>query len=883
MYLFFLIFAICLPSSSSFQCTGFDPVYDPEQKVTKTELYEAQRSGRSLNTKVTTTRDVTLPEFPQSFPSLTGGGVPIDHHNHHNHHHHHHSSMSRTTASFSPNTLSPFRLDKVSLDDDTLLARKQSINLEYLTWLNPDSILYNFRNTSNLPLKGAVPFGGWEAFDCLLRGHFAGHWLSASALAANATGNATIRDHAMYVVSELAKCQEANSALFGPVSGYLSGFPSSQFDDLENLVPYPKQWSPYYTIHKIFAGLRDHYIFIGNPLALQIMEGMASYFLVRIRNVIEKGTMALWHAIMNQEFGGMNEIGYDLFELTGNNTYLELAHLFDKPCWLGPLSMDDGDQLDTMHANAHEPIVIGAARRYEILNDSIYSTMTANFQKHLTNDHAYSTGNGNRGEYWSVPGRLGDTLDGDTQESCTSYNLLKIDKHLLSWSAAVEYADHYERLFTNGILSTQNPSTFGSMIYMLPISTVNGTSKGWDDPLYSMTCCHGSGIETHAKLMDTIYMKDVQSSSGGPTLFVLQYHSSNVTLDGVPSWNSASLLVQQSAEWDDQALVLKATFTIISSPPSQATITLRVPSWTTSSASISLNGNVLPGGVSPSSWANVTRSSWNVGDVVFATFPFSPIQFQYITDDRSVYASTTSVVAGPFVLVAPSIQGSALYGDVKSPSTWIQPVSNDVRNATVSFVAGGGGPGMYIAHDESGSMFNLNVRTVDVNRDAADSSFVVTNGLSSSAVPGTVSIRSVNYPSFFICAKQTANGSPFVVLDPNVPSNQVTLEDCSFVSHSPGLSGGANSISFELVSTLGSYLSWFGGNGVTLQKLQNGNENFANMTTFFQSEPLWNHPPFSFIAKTTDTARASGARDFLLFPIAHAVYETYVTYFQVQA
>jgi uncharacterized protein len=860
-------------STWSFQCTGFDPVYSPEYRVTKTALYVAHKYGTSVKTKVQTS---SLPILPQSLPSFDQ--AQHGHHHHHHHHHHHLNSVPRTN-SFAPNTLSSLRLDKVSLEDNSLLAKKQAINLEYITWLNPDSILYNFRNTSNLPLQGATPFGGWEAFDCLLRGHFAGHWLSASALAANATGNATIRQHALYVVSELAKCQSANSALYGPVSGYLSGFPSSQFDDLENLVPYPKQWSPYYTIHKIFAGLRDHYIFIGNPVALQIMEGMASYFLVRIRSVIEKGTMALWHAIMNQEFGGMNEVGYDLYELTGNKTYLELAHYFDKPCWLGPLSVDNGDQLDTMHANAHEPIVIGAARRYEVLNDTIYSTMTDNFQKHLTEDHAYSTGNGNHGEYWSVPGRLGDTLDGDTQESCTSYNLLKIDKHLLSWSGAVDYADHYEKLFTNGILSTQNPTTFGSMIYMLPISTVNGTSKGWGDPIFSMTCCYGTGIETHAKLMESIYMQ-AQDPSGVPALFVLQYHSSNATLDNVADWNGASFIVQQSSVWDDDLLVLKASFTVISSPSSQASINLRIPSWTTSSAIIYLNGNALPDGITPSSWSNITRT-WTIGDVLVATFPLSPIKFEFITDDRAMYSTTASIIAGPFVLVAPSIQGSALYGDINSPETWIQPVSKNVRNSTVSFSAQGGGPGMYIAHDESGNMFNLNVRAVDVYRDAADSSFILTDGLSGSA-PGTVSIESVNYPSFYVCAKQTTNGSPFVVLDPNVPSNQITPGDCTFVAHTPGLSGIANSTSFELLSTPGSYLSWFGGgNGVTLQKLQGG-EVFANMSTFLESDPLWTFPPFSFIASASLAAKTSnGARDFLLFPIAHAVYETYVTYFQV--
>jgi hypothetical protein len=272
---------------------------------------------------------------------------------------------------------------------------------------------------------------------------------------------------------------------------------------------------------------------------------------------------------------------------------------------------------------------------------------------------------------------------------------------------------------------------------------------------------------------------------------------------------------------------------------------------------------------------------WSIGDKLTATFPFSPIRFEFITDDRAIYNSTAAVIAGPFVLVSPSIQGSALFGNINTPSEWIQPISSTIRTSTISLLAGGGSPGMYISHDESGFNFNLNVRVVDINRDAADSTFISTNGIN--GAQSTVSIESVNYPSFFICAKQTDIGSPVLGLDPKNPKNQVTLSDCTFISHTPGLSGLPNTTSFELVSAPGSYLSWFGGGtGITVQKLQDG-PLFANMTTFDTSvSPLWEFPPFSFKATTSDTARTTnGSRDYLLFPIAHAVYETYVTYFQI--
>ena len=87
-------------------------------------------------------------------------------------------------------------------------------------------------------------------------------------------------------------------------------------------MPYPKQWSPYYTIHKILAGLRDQYLYLHNTQALALAEGMLGYFAVRIQNVINNGTIALWHAILNQEFGGMNEVALDFFAITGS-TYTQ--------------------------------------------------------------------------------------------------------------------------------------------------------------------------------------------------------------------------------------------------------------------------------------------------------------------------------------------------------------------------------------------------------------------------------------------------------------------------------------------------------------------------------------------------------------------------------
>ena len=61
------------------------------------------------------------------------------------------------------------------------------------------------------------------------------------------------------MVAELAKVQAAEAKKFHP--GYLSAFPEEFFDRVEAR---QKVWAPYYTIHKIMAGLLDVSELCGN-------------------------------------------------------------------------------------------------------------------------------------------------------------------------------------------------------------------------------------------------------------------------------------------------------------------------------------------------------------------------------------------------------------------------------------------------------------------------------------------------------------------------------------------------------------------------------------------------------------------------------------------
>ncbi len=140
----------------------------------------------------------------------------------------------------------PFDLHAVRLGPGPVRDALE-VNRGYLMGLDPDRLLHMFRVTAGLP-SAAEPLGGWEAPDNELRGHFTGHYLSACALLAAQTGDAAVRARGQQVARELARCQAALG------SGYLSAFPEQLFDRLRAGQPV---WAPFYTLHKIMAGLLD--------------------------------------------------------------------------------------------------------------------------------------------------------------------------------------------------------------------------------------------------------------------------------------------------------------------------------------------------------------------------------------------------------------------------------------------------------------------------------------------------------------------------------------------------------------------------------------------------------------------------------------------------
>jgi len=542
-----------------------------------------------------------------------------------------------------PMAMEAFDLSQVRLGEGPC-REAQEANRRYLHALDAERLLYNFRCNAGLSAPGQ-PLGGWEAPDCEVRGHFVGHYLSACALMYASTGDEQLRAKAEGMVAELAKCQQALGG------GYLSAFPESFWARLESMQQPP--WAPYYTIHKIMAGLRDVHRYCGSAQALQVLRGMASYFEGRRQRL--SGWQ--WDQVLGVEFGGMSEVLHDLYALTGERQHLELAHAFDRASFLGPLALEPvrppsagHDNLTGLHANTHIPVVCGAARHYELTGDERYRRAVSFFWERVVGTRCYATGGTSQAEHWGEPGRLADTLAADNQESCTTYNMLKLTRYLLRWTGEARYADYYERAYYNGILGTQQPVT-GMLAYFLPLAA--GSAKSYGTPEASFWCCYGTGIESFAKLGDSIYCHD------GQGLYVNLFIAS--TLD----WRERGVRLEQVTRFPEEQ---GTTLIFHTGQPVRLALRLRVPAWARG-AQVRVNGEAGRARPRPGRYLCLERE-WREGDRVELRLPMS-LQAEPMPDDPELAAITY----GPLVLAGLADGERHFLADSKHLDTWIKPVA----------------------------------------------------------------------------------------------------------------------------------------------------------------------------------------------------------------
>jgi len=504
-----------------------------------------------------------------------------------------------------------FDLKQVRLLDGPL---KQATvrNQKYLRELELDRLLHNFRVTAGLP-SSAEPLGGWESPTTELRGHFVGHFLTACALMYASFDDHLLKAKGYTVVAELAKCQQALG------NGYLSGYPEEFIDRVET----GKQvWAPWYTLHKIYAGLLDMYLLTGNKQALEVVRSMAEWAKRRTDRLDDEAMQRM----LKVEFGGMSEVLFNLYATTGDASHMALARRFEKREFLDPLA-DHVDKLRGLHVNTHIPQVIGSARGYEITGEPTDREIALYFWSQIVNARSYATGGTSWGEVWgSDPYHLATQLGTSNQESCTSYNMLKLTSQLFSWNPDPAYADYYELLFLNGILPTQNPSD-GMLMYYLPLGS--GWYKTFGTARNSFWCCTGTGVESFARLGSDIYYHDESN------LYV------NLFIPSEVRWIEEGVTLRQTTDYPRSA---RTQLLVQCGKPVVFSLNIRVPKWSATGARVLINGREIEATSSPGSFLMLKRT-WKNRDRVDIEYTMD-LHLKPLPDNPRIAA----IMYGPLVL-----------------------------------------------------------------------------------------------------------------------------------------------------------------------------------------------------------------------------------------
>jgi hypothetical protein len=563
-----------------------------------------------------------------------------------------------------PPKVRPFALNEVTLEAGPLKDARDW-NRSYIMRLPNDRLLHNFRVNAGLP-SSANPFGGWEDPKCELRGHFVGHYLSACALLYAATGDAAVKAKADEIVSGLAECQAKLNQ-----NGYLSAFPSEFFDRLDRR---ENVWAPFYTLHKIMAGLLDMKTQAGNDQALDVVVRMAGW--------VDAWTAAKseehMQDILNTEYGGMNEVFYNLAAVTGDDRWVRTGDRFTKKIFFTPLALRH-DELKGQHMNTHVPQVTGAARRYELSSDYRFADVSRFFFETVSEARTYATGGSSNNEHWLTdPNHLAAEMNVSShhQECCCSYNMMKLARHLYAWSGDPRFMDYYERNMLNHRLGAIEPST-GHTTYFLSLAPGAWKTTCTEDD--SFWCCTGTGLEEFTKLNDTIYWHDNDS------LFVNLYFASTV------NWKERGVRLAQKTDFPASD---RTVFTVEKTPGTEWTLRLRIPAWTTAENSVAINGKRLGASGAPGSYLILARV-WRAGDRVELAMPMR-ITAEPLADDptQQAFLYGPLVLAGQFpkegldeslehhqgpeIQEAPAVDVPTLKQKGADPGTWIKPVPGEV-------------------------------------------------------------------------------------------------------------------------------------------------------------------------------------------------------------
>lgn len=488
------------------------------------------------------------------------------------------------------------------LGDVTLLngpfKHARDLNIQTLVKYDVDRLLAGYRKEAGLPEK-AKSYSNWEGLD----GHVGGHYLSAMAMNYASTKNEECKRRLEYMITELKACQDANGKNNPDWAvGYVGAIPNSKkiWSTLQkgDFDAFRSAWVPWYNVHKMYAGLRDAWVYAGDEAAKSIFLKFCDWAI----NITASLTEAQRQFMLDTEHGGMNEIFADAYEMTGDEKYLIAAKRFSHKMLLDPMS-EGKDNLDNKHANTQVPKAIGFERIGEVSNDAKYAKAGDFFWKTVTTSRSLAFGGNSRREFFPGTNAYIDFInDVEGPESCNSYNMLKLTEDLFRNNLSAKYADYYERTLYNHILSTQHPVN-GGYVYFTPARPRH--YRVYSSPNEGMWCCVGSGMENHGKYNEFIYTHSKDS------LFLNLFIASEL------NWKEKGIKLKQQTQFPFE----QGTKLTVTEGSSRFKLLMRYPSWVKEGAlKISVNGKAVSYTANPSSYVAIERV-WKKGDVVQVALP----------------------------------------------------------------------------------------------------------------------------------------------------------------------------------------------------------------------------------------------------------------------
>ena len=550
-------------------------------------------------------------------------------------------TLMLTSAVVAGNAQDKLYADEFPLGDVTLLdgplKKARDLNIRTLLQYDCDRLLAPYRKEAGLEPR-AKTYPNWDGLD----GHVGGHYLTAMAINA-ATGNDECRRRMEYMISELQLCADANNKNHSEWGkGYVGGMPNSEriwstFKKGDFGV-YFGSWAPFYNLHKMYAGLRDAWLYCGNEQAKQLFLGFCDWAIDLTAGLSDEQM----ERMLGNEHGGMNEVLADAYAITQKPKYLFVAMRFSHRRLLTPMSQRV-DNLDNMHANTQVPKVVGFERISELStfyplkncrladngqticgspNFEPYHNAADFFWDIVTGERSLAFGGNSRREHFPSKEACIDFInDIDGPETCNTNNMLKLTEDLHRRNPEARYADYYELATFNHILASQHPE-HGGYVYFTPARPRH--YRNYSAPNEAMWCCVGTGMENHGKYGQFIY------THVGDALYVNLFVSSEL------NWKEKGIVLRQDTKfpYDETSRI---TIQEVRGKKSEVgKLLVRYPGWVKPGQfKVSVNGKPVSIISGPSSYVAIDRQ-WKKGDVVEVTFPmhnsvkYLPNEPQYV-------------------------------------------------------------------------------------------------------------------------------------------------------------------------------------------------------------------------------------------------------------